>query len=108
MWDYVGILRNTRRLRHAQERIVLMEKEVSSYYSRFQISKHLLEMRNLVNVAGLMVECASGRRESRGLHFNSNFPNTLDTARDTILKPDAFSQNQALPGPLDHLPKYSL
>ncbi len=107
MWDYVGIVRTSRRLDHAAARIALLEREVSGYYARFQITKPLLEMRNLARVAQLMVQCAMGREESRGLHYNSDFPNAGPVGRDSVLAPANFDQTSALSGPIDKLPAYS-
>lgn len=107
MWDYVGIVRTSRRLDHAAARIALLEREVSGYYARFQITKPLLEMRNLARVAQLMVQCAMGREESRGLHYNSDFPNAGPVGRDSVLAPPNFDQTSALSGPIDKLPAYS-
>ncbi len=106
MWDYVGIVRTSRRLEHAADRIALLEKEVSGYYGRFQITRPLLEMRNLARVSSLMVQCAAERRESRGLHYNSDFPDTLPVAHDSILIPAHFDADTALNGPTDRLPYY--
>ena len=106
MWDYVGIVRTSRRLQHAADRIALLEKEVSGYYGRFQITRPLLEMRNLARVSSLMVQCAAERRESRGLHYNSDFPDTLSDAHDSILIPAHFDADTALKGPTDRLPYY--
>ena len=107
MWDYVGIERTTRRLEHAADRITLLEREVAEYYGRFQITKPLLEMRNLARVAHLMVQCAAGRRESRGLHFNSDFPHQSAQAQDSILVPPNFDPDTALSGATDELPAYN-
>ena len=107
MWDYVGIVRTSRRLDYAAERIELLEREVSGYYARFQISKPLLEMRNLARVAHLMVQCAAERRESRGLHYNSDYPELSDIARDSILVPEHSDRTAALVGPVDLLPAYT-
>ena len=106
MWDYVGIVRTSRRLHHAADRIALLEKEVSGYYGRFQITRPLLEMRNLARVSSLMVQCAANRQESRGLHYNSDFPDTAPVARDSILIPTHFDTDTALNGPTDRLPRY--
>jgi L-aspartate oxidase len=106
MWDYVGIVRTSRRLQHAADRIALLEKEVSGYYGRFQITRPLLEMRNLARVSSLMVQCAANRQESRGLHYNSDFPATASVARDSILIPTHFDADTALNGPTDRLPHY--
>jgi L-aspartate oxidase len=107
MWDYVGIVRTTRRLEYAAQRILLLEREVAGYYARFQISRPLLEMRNLARVAALMVESASGRKESRGLHFNSDYPDTSPLTRDSILIPPNFDRLTALDGAVDQLPQYA-
>ena len=106
MWDYVGIVRTTRRLEYADARIALLQQEVSRYYGRFKITRPLLEMRNLTQVSQLMVSCASGRNESRGLHFNSDYPDTLPDARDSVLIPPNFDPTLALDGPVDQLPEY--
>ena len=106
MWDYVGIVRTTRRLKHARERIKLLKQEVDDYYARFQISKPLLEMRNLAKVADLMVECSFGRRESRGLHYNSDHLDTMEKATDSILIPANFNRERALSGDPNKLPNY--
>jgi len=107
MWDYVGIVRTSRRLHNAAERIALLDREVAGYYGRFQITRPLLEMRNLTRIAQLMVQCAAGRKESRGLHYNSDFPDTAAAARDSILIPSHFDPASALSGPTDTLPAYS-
>jgi L-aspartate oxidase len=106
MWDYVGIVRTSRRLQHAADRIALLEREVSGYYGRFQITRPLLEMRNLARVSSLMVQCAANRQESRGLHYNSDFPDSASVARDSILIPAHFDAVTALNGPTDRLPHY--
>jgi L-aspartate oxidase len=106
MWDYVGIVRTSRRLQHAADRIALLEREVSGYYGRFQITRPLLEMRNLARVSSLMVQCAANRQESRGLHYNSDFPDSASVARDSILIPAHFDAGTALNGPTDRLPHY--
>ena len=87
MWDYVGIVRTSKRLERAQHRIRLLENEIDEFYSHFRVSNDLIELRNLVLTAHLIVECALRRKESRGLHFSRDYPDTLPRARDTILKP---------------------
>ncbi len=87
MWDYVGIVRTTKRLQRAQHRIKLLKEEVTDYYGNFRISKDLLELRNLLLVAELIVESALKRKESRGLHYTVDYPvaDTSDNAKNTII-----------------------
>lgn len=87
MWDYVGIVRTNKRLERARHRILLLEKEIDEFYSRFRVSNDLIELRNLVLTAHLIVECAMKRKESRGLHFSRDYPDVLPQARDSVLKP---------------------
>jgi len=87
MWDYVGIVRTTKRLQRAQHRIQLLHEEINEYYQNFRVSSDLLELRNLVQTADLIVQSALARHESRGLHFSKDFPDTLPEAKPTILKP---------------------
>ncbi|MEX1196960.1 MAG: L-aspartate oxidase [Pseudohongiellaceae bacterium] len=88
MWDYVGIVRNDRRLERALRRILLLEQEVREHYSRHIVSRDLLELRNLLLVSRLIVESALRRKESRGLHYTLDHPDLLPVAEDTILLPD--------------------
>ena len=98
MWDYVGIVRTNRRLKRAATHLRILEQEVDDYYSSFTITKELLELRNLTLVSSLMVACARERKESRGLHYNSDYPNTLENSQDSVLVPDnSRSQLTALP-----------
>ena len=92
MWDYVGIVRTTKRLRRAQHRIRLLSREIHEFYSNFRVSNDLIELRNLVVTADLIVGCALKRKESRGLHHSRDFPDTLARARDTILRPPTRSR----------------
>jgi L-aspartate oxidase len=85
MWDYVGIVRTTKRLQRAQHRIRLLNREIDEYYSNFRVSHDLIELRNLVVTADLIVRCALQRRESRGLHFSRDYPEMLPKARNTQL-----------------------
>ena len=86
MWDYVGIVRTRKRLSRAMNRIELLKREIDEYYGNFRITHNLIELRNLVTTADLIVRCALKRRESRGLHFSRDYPEMLPKARYTRLK----------------------
>jgi len=90
MWDYVGIVRTNKRLQRARHRIRLLAREIDEFYSNFRVTNDLIELRNLVVTAGLIVRCALLRRESRGLHTSRDYPDTLPRARDTVLRPPRF------------------
>ncbi|OUM01414.1 L-aspartate oxidase [Variovorax sp. JS1663] len=87
MWDYVGIVRTNKRLERAAHRIALLEREIQEFYAHFHVSRDLLELRNLVQVAELIVRSAQARRESRGLHFSRDYPALAAPAAPTILVP---------------------
>ena len=87
MWDYVGIVRTTKRLQRAQHRIRLLHEEINEYYRNFHVTADLLELRNLVQTADLIVQSALLRHESRGLHFSKDYPLTLAEATPTVLSP---------------------
>ena len=87
MWNYVGIVRTTKRLERAQHRIDLLRGEVQEYYGNFRVTQDLIELRNLIEVADLIVRSALARKESRGLHFITDYPDLLPEAEDTVLVP---------------------
>ncbi|MYM60862.1 L-aspartate oxidase [Vibrio sp. OCN044] len=88
MWDYMGIVRTDKRLERALRRIQLLQQETHEYYSNFKVSNNLLELRNLLQVAELMVRCAMERKESRGLHYTLDYPELALNSGPTILCPE--------------------
>ncbi len=87
MWNYVGIVRTTKRLERAQHRIRLLTEEIGDYYGHFRVTPDLVELRNLLQTAELIVRSALRRKESRGLHYTLDYPRTLARAQDTVLAP---------------------
>lgn len=87
MWNYVGIVRTTKRLERAKHRIDMLRQEVRDYYTHFRVTPDLIELRNLVEVADLIIRSALSRHESRGLHYTLDYPDRLPEARDTVLVP---------------------
>jgi L-aspartate oxidase len=85
MWNYVGIVRTTKRLERARHRIALLRSEIHEYYAHFRVNRDLLELRNLVDCADLIVRSALSRQESRGLHYSRDYPHTLPVSFPTIL-----------------------
>lgn len=85
MWHYVGIVRTEKRMKRALSRIVTILQELDEYYWNYEVDANFLEVRNLAQVAWLTIRCALSRKESRGIHFNLDYPETLDRARDTVI-----------------------
>ncbi len=94
MWNYVGIVRTTKRLERALHRIEMLKTEITEYYQDYQVSKNLIELRNLVLVSEMIVRCAMARQESRGLHFTLDYPELLPELRKTVLSPPNFALEQ--------------
>jgi L-aspartate oxidase len=92
MWNYVGIVRSNRRLERAKMRLETIMNEVADYYGSFRLNPDIIELRNIALVADLTVKCALTRKESRGIHYNIDFPDTDERGlpRDTILPPRGF------------------
>jgi L-aspartate oxidase len=87
MWDYVGIVRTTKRLERALSRVALLRQETEDYYGHFRVTADLIELRSLVSVSELIVRSALARKESRGLHYTLDYPELLPEAKDTVLVP---------------------
>ncbi len=94
MWDYVGIVRSNKRLERAMRRISIIQEEVNDFYYSYRINSDLIELRNLVIVAELIIKSAISRKESRGLHFNLDYPDMMKNPVDTLLTPDTFPQQK--------------
>ncbi|MGF1530413.1 MAG: L-aspartate oxidase [Puniceicoccaceae bacterium] len=85
MWDFVGIVRTTKRLERARTRVRMLAKEVNEYYWNFKVEPFLIELRNMLEVASLVIECALQRKESRGLHYTLDYPEKLPVAEDSVI-----------------------
>ncbi len=95
MWDYVGIVRTTKRLQRAKHRVDMLHSEIREFYSNYRVTNDLLELRNLVTVSDLIICSALQRQESRGLHYTLDYAESLPDARDTILVPTSYMARSA-------------
>ena len=88
MWDYVGIYRTNKRIERAKNRIKLIQEEIDKYYRDFKVTSDLLELRNIATVAQLIIDCSLLRHESRGLHYNADYPDLVPELgkEDTIIE----------------------
>lgn len=102
MWNYVGIVRTTKRLERALHRIEMLKAEITEYYQDYHVSKNLIELRNLVLVSEMIVRCAMQRKESRGLHYTLDYPELADTLQKTVLSPPNFEVQQVEVNAAEH------
>ena len=86
LWDYVGIVRTTKRLERARTRLKNLSREINDYYWNFKVETKLIELRNMIQVSDLIVECALQRRESRGLHYTLDYPSEMPETHDTVIR----------------------
>ena len=93
MWNFVGIVRSSKRLRMADRRIKAIREEIRDYYRKNKVTKDNLELRNIALVAELIITCALQRKESRGLHYIVDYPKTQEEVKDTLLVPPSFFRN---------------
>ncbi|MFX1286393.1 MAG: L-aspartate oxidase [Promethearchaeota archaeon] len=91
MWNYVGIVRSDKRLLRAKKRIQLLQNEINQYYWDFKITSDLVELRNLADIAQMIIDCAFHRKESRGVHYTVNYPHKRRTAKDTLIRKSVMS-----------------
>jgi L-aspartate oxidase len=96
MGNYVGIVRSNKRLERAQRRIDLISSEIDEYYRNFIVTRDLIELRNIATVAKLIIRCARIRKESRGLHYNIDYPEKNDALwlKDTVISKDQLACNE--------------
>jgi len=91
MWNYGGIVRSDARLIRAQRRVKLLQREIDEHYQHHLVTRDLIELRNLAQVADLIIASALRRKESRGLHYTTDYPETMNEAIDTILAPTNYA-----------------
>jgi len=90
MWDYVGVVRTNDRLLKAKEKIKIIQNEVESFYKNFELNSDFIELRNLVLVARLIIESSILRKESRGLHYNIDYPKKMKKGYSSVISKNDF------------------